>query len=588
MSAAQPSPALHVVSSDQDTATRRLHRMMGQREALRPAFRTAWDELSHHFDATECEAWAEAVLTLAHINAGPACLMAYWDISKSEAGRKEIVPLLGAAQTAAEICRHAGTQAAVSALRALPVAIRVFGRSPVLARWWRVMDLMARQAPELIGPACERMREILAPGTIAGFENFVTAGLRAGSSDTTRRLAFFSLRDDLAQRMIARDLGGITFADTEIELKAFITALWGTPALLRSLPADHSQQPQRRASIAGPLIRLPEVYRGVQGDAARALFRAAAAHAQAHLVRVTGRFPVGTLKPLQIALVNLIEDARIETLAMRQLRGLRRLWAPYHVASPDGVATAPVLLARLARALFDPDYVDDDAFVAKGRAMFSAAMPRIDQPAISREIGMLLGNDLGQMRVQFNARTYVVEPLYRDDGLGLWDFGETTPPAGEVVELPIDAVRRKRQETPGAEAAKRRAGADRAAGRPCPAGRARPARDRHRALSRMGPRARHRTPGLDRRARSSSKSRGSAHHRATRSPAPMCCGAGLDGWCGVSGSDAGFVSADRMTGMISTLTRCSTPGLRCAPARILIRACSGPRGQDSATCRHCC
>src|SRR6202044_3237078 len=122
--------------------------------------------------------------------------------------------------------------------------------------------------------------------------------------------------------------------------------------------------------------------------------------------------------------------ARIELLAMRRLPGLRRLWLPYHVAVPTGVATAPTLLARLARALFDPQYRDDDSFVAKGRAMFEARQSRLEDPAISREIGMLLGNDLGQMRIQFNAKTYVVEPVYRDDGLGLWDFGEDAPSAG--------------------------------------------------------------------------------------------------------------------------------------------------------------
>jgi Mg-chelatase subunit ChlD len=222
--------------------------------------------------------------------------------------------------------------------------------------------------------------------------------------------------------------------------------------MLRSIAADNAQGPQRRSAIAGPLIRMPEIYRGVQGEAARALFRAAAAHAQAHLALGGGLFPVGTLKPLQIALVNLIEDARIETLAMRALPGLRRLWSPYHVASPTGVAAAPVLLARLARALFDPAYADEDAFVAKGRAMFAASAPRIEDPAISREIGMLLGNDLGQMRVQFNAKTYVVEPVYRDDGLGLWDFGENAPQSGDVIELPVDAMRVERQESPDGNA----------------------------------------------------------------------------------------------------------------------------------------
>src|ERR1700750_2496323 len=50
------------------------------------------------------------------------------------------------------------------------------------------------------------------------------------------------------------------------------------------------------------------------------------------------------------------------------------------------------------------------------------------------------------MRVQFNVKTYAVEPVYRDDGLGLWDFGENAPPSGEVVELPIEAVKVEQKE----------------------------------------------------------------------------------------------------------------------------------------------
>ena len=447
MNAPKQPAALHVLSSEEDSATRRLHRLMRQREALRPMFRATWDNLSHHFDTTELEAWAGAVLQLANVNAGPACLIAYWDASKGGAVREEIAPLLAAAQMAADICRHAGARAATSALRALPVAACAFGSGPQLARWWRVMDLLARQAAESVELVATRMNEILAPGTIDAFENFASVGLRAASGNKARRIAFFSLEDELARRMIAHDLGSVAFPETETELKAFLTALWNRTPLLRSFSIDNNQVAQRRASIAGPLIRLPEVYRGVQGDTARALFRAAAAHAQAHLVLSYGLFPVGTLKPLQVALVNLIEDARIETLAMRQFPGLRRLWSPYHIASPSGIVAAPILLARLARALFDPAYADDDAFVAKGRAMFAAAAARIEDAAISREIGMLLGNDLGQMRVQFNVKTYVVEPVYRDDGLGLWDFGENAPPSGEVVEMPIEAVRIEQQES---------------------------------------------------------------------------------------------------------------------------------------------
>ncbi|MET0677632.1 MAG: hypothetical protein ABW175_17690, partial [Bradyrhizobium sp.] len=439
------SPILHP-ASEPDSDTRRLHLMIRQRENLRPLFVACWDGMSRHFDAAELEAWAGGVLGLANVNAGPACLIAYWEASTAIAQAGKIGPALAAAQAASEICRHAGAQAASASLTALAPARRVFSSDVALSRWWRAMEMLARQAPESVISAANRMSEILTPGTVEAFENFITAGLRAASGDRRRRIAFFSLRDELARRLVARNPGGVSFSDVETGLKAFTTALWGDVPLLRSMAGDSTDRPQRRTSIAGPVIRLPDVYRGVQGDAAPALFRAAAAHAQAHLVLGRVRFPIGTLKPLQVALVNLIEDARIETLAMQTLPGLRRLWAPYHVAAPGGVATAPALLARLSRALFDPAYGDDDGFVAKGRALFAAALPRLHDAAISREIGMLLGNDLGQMRVQFNARTYVVEPVYRDDGLGLWDFGDNAPPSDEVLELFIDAMRLAQQE----------------------------------------------------------------------------------------------------------------------------------------------
>src|SRR3546814_20068845 len=112
---------------------------------------------------------------------------------------------------------------------------------------------------------------------------------------------------------------------------------------------------------------------------------------------------------------------------MRDMPGLRRLWLPFHVAEPGGAQTAPILMARLARAMIDPDYRDDDAWVRKGRAAFLDHRERWDDPAMSRSIGGLLGNDLGQMRVQFNPPTYVVEPAYRDANLGLWAFGAVQP-----------------------------------------------------------------------------------------------------------------------------------------------------------------
>jgi nitric oxide reductase NorD protein len=445
--AARPA-SLRLVPAQSADSVRRLHLLMRQRDALRPLFRSTWDHLAARFDASEIEGWAGSVLALADVNAGPSCLVAFWEISRNQPTEDGIAPLIAAAHTAANICRHAGAQATAATIIASAVARRMLGTGSGLTRWWRIMDELAPRAPESVEAAALRMGDILAAGNIDAFESFVAAGLKLAAGDKRKRLNFFTLRDELARRLIERATDGIGFAETERQTKAFVTALWGRPPLLRSFPAGNSQAPQRRSGIAGPLIRLPDIYRGVQGEAAFALYRAAAAHAQAHLIFGGPRFPVGQLKPLQTALVTLIEDARIETLAMRQLPGLRGQWSPYHVAVPAGVATAPALLARLARALFDPCYEDDDGFVAKGRMMFGERLPRLEDPTISREIGMLLGNDIGQMRVQFNARTYVVEPLYRDDGLGLWDFGDNASSSGETLELTVEAARVEQRDDP--------------------------------------------------------------------------------------------------------------------------------------------
>ncbi len=437
------------ISAGPDGATKRLLSLMRQRELLNPLFLSTWDRLAARFDPNDLEEWASGVLELTDVNAGPSCLIAFWNVSKSERPDEGLAALTAAAFATANICRHAGAQAAAATIAAFVIARRMLCTAEALSRWWRIMMNLSHLAPESVEAAARHMGETLPSDNIDAFDNFVAAGLKLASGNKQRRLAFFSMRDEVAQRLVARASAGIGFADVERQTKAFVTALWGCPPQMRALTIAPDQSTQLRSTMSGPLVQLPEFYRGIEGDAVRALYRAAAAHAQAHLIYGGARFPIGTLKPLQVALVTLIEDARIEMLAMRDFPGLRRLWSPFHVAATGSVATAPTLLARLARALFDPSYADDNGFISKGRGLFEEAFPRITDQAISREIGMLLGNDLGQMRVQYNAKTYVIEPLYRDDGFGLWDFGKNVPQSDSLADVMIDAARVEHRDDPG-------------------------------------------------------------------------------------------------------------------------------------------
>jgi hypothetical protein len=154
------------------------------------------------------------------------------------------------------------------------------------------------------------------------------------------------------------------------------------------------------------------------------------AHALAHLQYSPRHQPAGKKKPLLIAVLSLIEDARVERLAIQRFPGLWSLWGCFHTAhGENNELTFFSLAARLSRALHDPDYQDQNHWVNKGRELFEAeAALGLDDPERFAEVGKILGNDLGQMRVRFVQDLYAVQPAYRDDNSFLWEFEQDAPP----------------------------------------------------------------------------------------------------------------------------------------------------------------
>jgi nitric oxide reductase NorD protein len=221
---------------------------------------------------------------------------------------------------------------------------------------------------------------------------------------------------------------------------SFVRALWGFDVRVRALPALANQfVPQRPRFVTSNLWLPASPLLGVPGGFSDYLF-AACAHISAHLRFGAPRFSIKSLKPAQIAIISLLEDARVERLAVAHYPGLQRLWAPYHQAQADGAKTGSSLLARLARALHDDAYVDDDSWVNKGRQLFWDRRAEWHGASWCRQLGSMLGNDLGQMRVQFNVKDYAVEPAYRDDNIGLWQFEQES--AEDGTEFESEGVRR--------------------------------------------------------------------------------------------------------------------------------------------------
>ena len=226
-------------------------------------------------------------------------------------------------------------------------------------------------------------------------------------------------------------------------------ALWGQPVqatVQAGEPRTNARAVLTLDAVVAPVLHLPPGT-GTQGD----LPLAVAAHAAAHLRFGGGQQARSGLKPVQQALLGVLEDARVEWLALQELPGLRAVWWSFHAdAAAMRGAGFDDLLARLSASLLDPAHEDPHAWMARVRRMFfksDGCTLALQTPIQVREVASVLGNDIGQMRLPFNARTYVVHAGYRDDNTPLWLPDESLPPS----DVPLQADTRPPPEgAPGA------------------------------------------------------------------------------------------------------------------------------------------
>lgn len=422
-----------------------LDRLLHERPDLDRAFRQVIGRARREFPGETLAAWRSACDDLITEGLSHACLLSYFrsGAACAELLGAEAALRLGAAAT--KVGHAAGNQAALALLSSAPRAARTLKSGSAFWSWLVVIEELSKLAPESIVHIMSRIEGVLGDLDVEGFRAWALSGIRSAAGDAEERIRYFSFSDFRAEQWLQREAGEVELSQVERRLKAYLVALWNLRCLIRRPIKTEGGGTPRRVSFDGPYLRVPESFKGFTGRHATELFRAAVAHVAAHLVFTKERFPVGSLKPLQVALVSIIEDARVENLAIRSFPGLRSLWLPFHEALPEGAVTAPALLARLSRTLIDPDYEDANAWVKKGRRLFFERQADWGDQTISREIGGLLGNDLGQLRIQFNVRTYVVEPPYRDDNMGIWDFGDEPPDQALDIETVYESARIERK-----------------------------------------------------------------------------------------------------------------------------------------------
>jgi len=143
---------------------------------------------------------------------------------------------------------------------------------------------------------------------------------------------------------------------------------------------------------------------------------------QRHIVYSRQHFADNLVNKWQRAVIATIEDARVETLAIREFPGLKQLWTRQHNATPAHNQTAGDYLNRLARALLDENYRDDDPWISRGRSLFMAAHD-LEADNFSWDIGLTLEHAFRNKKIKFDSLPGKPGAPYRDDNRHLWAFG---------------------------------------------------------------------------------------------------------------------------------------------------------------------
>jgi nitric oxide reductase NorD protein len=351
----------------------------------------------------------------------------------------------------------------------LPTAANRLGDADLLRQYLSLIHQLSAKAPRGLRPMLEHLDELFQKLTLGGLRRWALWGAQVHGRDFATQVRYFALETADSQAVLQKERRGTLFVDTQRKLNLYLCALWGRDFFMRPTSGDYETREGLRPFIEFPVIHLPDAFDDYAGVSGKEIYRAASAHAAAHLAFTRKPISAEALNPVQMFLIGLFEDARVEQLAIRRFPGLKPLWLPLHAAAigphPSPLQSQTVALARpfprgegalesdpvvkflerLARALLDREFETGDDLIRETVAAFwneFSARPEDNQ--LSWDLGVGLYNRLKTKTAMPALR--VLEGInipYRDDNRFIWVFAEQIWNEAEYVPASQRQVRRK-------------------------------------------------------------------------------------------------------------------------------------------------
>lgn len=407
---------------------------------------SSWYEAARVFSPQGLENYVQGARALKNLGRGSELVITFIQSAPSiskEIGEDSVVVLLDTVMALASKTSGAMLEAIVATA---PTAAKRLGDAALFGAYLQLVNTLLNQVPRGLRPMLENLEALLGQLTLGGLRRWATWGAHAHKTNFEDQASYFSLKSKESLAMLQKERKGTLFVDVQRRINMYLRALWARDFFMRPTSGDFESREGYKPYIEDYFMYLPDAYddfippqggrsaprplagegsgEGNQQVPGLELYRATAAHCAAHLVYTREPISAEALNPLQMAVISVIEDARVETLSIRAFPGLKQLWAKLHTAQADQTNSVGDYLNRMARALLDSDYQDEDAWIAEGRVLFAQAADRLSDNMISWEIGVSLAHGLMQKHIAFNPRTDQLSAPYRDDNRYFWAFEE--------------------------------------------------------------------------------------------------------------------------------------------------------------------
>ncbi|OJZ18756.1 MAG: VWA domain-containing protein [Thiobacillus sp. 65-29] len=408
----------------------------------RAALEANWHEATRVFSPRGLDNYLKGVSAIRGLGRGDS-LVETWieeaprvakEVGEDVVGELATASLLLASKTSGTVIELLLATAATAANR--------LGDAQLFLNYLQFINTLIAQAPRGVRPMLDKLEVLFQHLTLGGLRRWALWGAHAHRTNYEEQIKYFGLDSRESLAMLQKERKGTLLVDVQRRINMYLRALWARDFFMRPTSGDFESREGYRPYIEDYLLYLPDAFDDFilpspgpvghpltqAGEANRVsgleLYRATAAHCAAHMVETKVPISAEALNPLQMAVISVIEDARVETLSIRRFPGLKQLWAQLHTATPAMQTSIGDYLDRLARALLDDSYVDDDPWIAQARALFAAANDRLGDNRVSWDIGVTLAHSIGQKKLAFNPRTDLLTAPYRDDNRYFWEFEE--------------------------------------------------------------------------------------------------------------------------------------------------------------------